>query len=244
MVALPKKKICSVPLMLESVDLLLVAVIVAVLTLVLLLQLLQRLLLVVVAVVVLLSMLEHSKGHTCLAVDLTLASVLEVNRRHLMADSLLAIPFVNGPIHLYGPVAVNIVASNRLNKLASDHLANDCSLAAAAAAAVFGFADADTVAVVVAQALDQAEHFDSVFVGFDTTSKISRKSREREGKKIEMNCQLTIEELNIQYLKPLSPAPTQASFKFHRIVYCFLFDSSCSFSIFFYYFHFVLIRRQ
>lgn len=177
LVALPT--VWSVPLVLESVDLLLAAVIVAVMTLVLLL--LQRLSMVVVDVVVVVlrlsMMLEHSKEHTNLAVDLlTLASVLEVNRQHLMADSLRAIPFVNDPIHLYGPVAVNIVASNRLNRLASDHLAMCCSLAAAVVVAVvFGFADADTVAVAAAvpqPALDQAEYFDSVFVDFDTTSEI------------------------------------------------------------------------
>lgn len=162
------------PLVLEFVDLLSAAVaaapvIVAVMTLVLLLQ---RPLLVV------LSMLGHSMGHTYLAVDdLTwvVASVLEVNRRHLMADSLLAIPFASDPIRLYGSVAVKIAASNRLHRLALDHLANCCSSAAATAAAVFGFADdVEAAAVAVCQlAWDQAEYFDSVFVDFDTTSTIN-----------------------------------------------------------------------
>lgn len=134
-----------------------------------------------------LSMLEHLTRHINLAVELTLLVllppmfVLEVNRRHLMADSLLlAMQFVNDPIHLYDgrPVVVNIVALNRLHRLAvavtaatKDHLANCCSLAdvaAAAATAVYGYA----VDVAVSQqSLDRAEYFDSVFVDYDTTSK-------------------------------------------------------------------------
>lgn len=106
-----------------------------------------------------------------------------------MADSLLAIQFVNDDLnHLYDwPVAVNIAASNRLNRLALDHLANCCSLAAVCGV-VFGLAvavDADADAAVFQPSLDRAEYFDSVSVDFDTTSKINQIVR----MKTEMNCQ-------------------------------------------------------
>lgn len=121
---------------------------------------------------------EHSKWHTNLAVELMLTLTLlalEVNRRHSMADSLLA----NGPARLYGSVVANIVASNRLNRsAASDHLANYCS----SVGVVFGYAVAVAVAVadIVSQrGSDRAAYFDSVFVDFDTTSEENTKDRKK-----------------------------------------------------------------
>ena len=115
--------------MLEFADLILAAI-VAVMTLVLIL--LSLLLLLLLLVVVVQRLLDYLKWHTHLAVELTL-TVLEVNRQHSMTVSLLAIRYVvivtNYLNHLYGFVAVNIVALNRLHTLALDHLANCCSLA-------------------------------------------------------------------------------------------------------------------
>lgn len=99
MAALPK--IWFVPSMVEFADSILAAI-VAVMTLVLMQQQWRRRLLLVVVLL----MLGHLKWHTYLPVELTLTTltlmVLEVNRRHLMADSLLAIQFVNDDLnHLY-----------------------------------------------------------------------------------------------------------------------------------------------
>lgn len=161
-------RILSVPLVLEFADSIL-AVTVAVMRLLLSLSLL----------------LEHLKWHRNLAVELMVTilalTVLEVNRRHSMADSLLAM-FVDYLNHLYELVVVDIAASNRLHTLAElDHLANGCS-GAVYVGIVFGFAVA--VAAVAFQSSDRAEYFVSLFEDFDTTSGNIRNQSKRE-----INCQ-------------------------------------------------------
>lgn len=196
MVALPT--IWSVPLVLEFADLLWDAIVAAMTSVLLRLLPLLRQILVAEP-----PMPEHSKWHTNLAFELMLTLtlltltllVLEVNRRHSMADSLLA----NDPARLYGSVAVNIVASNRLNRSAasSDHLANYCS----SVGVVFGYAVAVAEAVVVAdivsqRASDRAAYFDSVFVDFDTTSEeiTTTKKDERRKKSMKQIASVTIEQ--------------------------------------------------